>query len=112
MGTNAFVYKEGKTSEFLRKQIRSDDEAYEMYNDYAFRNGFGIRIDKSEWRRDGSFLKKQFVCANEGFKDDKRKNLRSYEKFDARTGCLAFVHFHVDEQDVWTCTRHAMVHKS
>ena len=108
--TDSVVYIKATKSELLRKVVYFVEEAYEMYNEYAFRKGFGIRLDVSKWRKDGSLSKKRFVCANEGFKDDKRKNRRSYEKLDVRTDCSAFVRFHIDHKGVWTCKRHDMVH--
>ncbi|XP_021753449.1 protein FAR1-RELATED SEQUENCE 5-like isoform X2 [Chenopodium quinoa] len=104
------MYLEAEQSELKDKEFKSEDEAFEAYNEYAFRKGFGIRIGKSKRRRDDSFLMKRFVCCNEGFKDNKCKNKRIYEKLDHRTGCLAFVQFHIDHLGVYTCTRHEMVH--
>ncbi|XP_021747347.1 protein FAR1-RELATED SEQUENCE 5-like [Chenopodium quinoa] len=107
---DGIVYQEAEKSELLYKEFKSEDEAYEMYNEYALRKGFGVRVGKCKWRRDGSLLKKRFLCANEGYKDDKCRNRRAYEKLDCRTGCNAFIQFFVDHDGVWTCSRHEMVH--
>ncbi|XP_021735691.1 protein FAR1-RELATED SEQUENCE 5-like [Chenopodium quinoa] len=107
---NAILFEEAASSEFYGKQFPSEDVAYEMFNEYAFRKGFGIRIGKSKRRRDDSFYMKRFVCTNEGFKDDKCRNNRLYERLNIRTGCLAFVQLSIDRSGVYTCTRHEMVH--
>ncbi|XP_056697914.1 protein FAR1-RELATED SEQUENCE 5-like [Spinacia oleracea] len=49
--------------------VKDDDEAYELYNSHAFRNGFGTRKGKKEYRNGTKIVRQRFfVCAYEGFK--------------------------------------------
>ncbi|XP_021863320.2 uncharacterized protein [Spinacia oleracea] len=85
------VVEKASASELMLKEVRSDDEAYEMYNDYAFRKGFSIRkrlIRTS--RRTGLWIMRRFLCSNSGFKDVKKETLRKYERSDLRTGLEVF----------------------
>ena len=88
----------------LGKTFKSEPEALEYYNQYAYSKGFSIRVDKHKKReKDGSLKMKRFVCSRQGFKDNKCKNNRGYERFDVRCGCLAYVQFHIDVNGLWTC---------
>ncbi|XP_021772683.1 protein FAR1-RELATED SEQUENCE 5-like [Chenopodium quinoa] len=48
----------------MRKQVRSDSEAYEMYNDYAFRHEFSIRRGKNQYV--GNWRGRNYLCSNAG----------------------------------------------
>ncbi|XP_048493297.1 protein FAR1-RELATED SEQUENCE 5-like [Beta vulgaris subsp. vulgaris] len=53
--TYVVEFEEGSESELLQKQVKSDEEAFELYNDYAFKFGFGVRKGKTRCRvKDGS----------------------------------------------------------
>ena len=111
VGTNAIVYKEGEISELLRKQVRSDDEAYEMYNNYAFRHDFSIRKGVVRYVGISSFWSgRKYLCSNACLKDTSSKIPRKYHKLNYRTCCEAFVEFVIDNYGVWTCVHHNMVH--
>ncbi|XP_048491407.1 protein FAR1-RELATED SEQUENCE 5-like [Beta vulgaris subsp. vulgaris] len=83
IGKKTYVveFEEGSESELLQKQVKSDEEAFELYNEYAFKFGFGVR-----------------------------KGHKLYSKVDYRTGCRAYVQFHVDEDGVYTLVAHVMGH--
>ncbi|XP_021759663.1 protein FAR1-RELATED SEQUENCE 5-like [Chenopodium quinoa] len=81
------IYTEAKESELMRKTITSDDEAYNLYNDYAFKIGFSIRKGNN----------------------DSKRHVRKFEKLDFRTNCGAFVEFIIDP-GVWTVVDHQMEH--
>uniref|UniRef100_A0A7N0VE28 SWIM-type domain-containing protein n=1 Tax=Kalanchoe fedtschenkoi TaxID=63787 RepID=A0A7N0VE28_KALFE len=75
----------------LGKYFDTMEEAYDAYNHYAARRGFGIRKHFSaRSRRNGEVIRKEYVCNKEGFKNvvpqtiDHKKRRR-----DARTGCQA-----------------------
>ncbi|XP_021714881.1 protein FAR1-RELATED SEQUENCE 5-like [Chenopodium quinoa] len=108
--SDEIMFEEATKSELLYKDFNSEEEAYDIYNEYAFKHGSGIRIDKSKSRNDGSLKMKRFVCCNEGWKDEKAKNKRTYERLNIRTGCLAFIQFKIDRLGLWTCTKHYMKH--
>ncbi|XP_056691840.1 protein FAR1-RELATED SEQUENCE 5-like [Spinacia oleracea] len=80
------VVEEASESELMLKEVRSDDEGYEMYKDYAFRKGFNIckgLIRTS--RRTDLWSMRRFVCSNAGFKDVKKEILRKYERYLLRS---------------------------
>uniref|UniRef100_A0A803LMI2 Protein FAR1-RELATED SEQUENCE n=1 Tax=Chenopodium quinoa TaxID=63459 RepID=A0A803LMI2_CHEQI len=74
------VYSEADTSELLDAEVKDADEAYNLYNNYAYRFGFSIRKGKTRPRNDGT------------------------------TGCKAHVPFAVDKSGVHRCKRHVMDH--
>ncbi|XP_019159915.1 PREDICTED: protein FAR1-RELATED SEQUENCE 7-like [Ipomoea nil] len=72
--------------------VCSVDEAYDMYNDYAFRVGFCVRRGKQRYNSATKTMEtKMFHCSKDGFKRSTRKGC--YSKIDGRTGCGAFVQF-------------------
>ncbi|XP_021772600.1 uncharacterized protein LOC110736633 [Chenopodium quinoa] len=82
LGTSdKIVFEEATKLELLGKDFNTEQEAYDSYNEYAFRHGFGIRIDKSKTRNDYSLKMKRFVCCIEGWKDDKAKNKRFMDMY-------------------------------
>lgn len=98
-------------SVIIGKKFNCEQEAYDFFNDYGYSKGFSVRVGKSKRRdKDKTLKMKRFVCSNEGHKDDKCERSRSYERLETRTGCGAFVHFNIDREGVWLCTRHNMVH--
>uniref|UniRef100_A0A803MDK5 FAR1 domain-containing protein n=1 Tax=Chenopodium quinoa TaxID=63459 RepID=A0A803MDK5_CHEQI len=85
----------------MRKTVTSDDEAYNLYNDYAFNIGFSIRkgnirtVGKtSVWRSRG------YVCSCAGLKNDSKRHVRKFKKLDFRTNCGAFVEFIIDPEQL------------
>jgi hypothetical protein len=71
------------------------ESAKEFYESYALRVGFSVRIGQHK-KVDGVVLYKLFLCANEGFWEDKGERglesgseKRSYEKRITRCGCEA-----------------------
>ena len=105
------VYKESEKSELQWKQVKSDAEAYEMYNDYAFRHGFSIRKGKVRYVGTSSVWRgRNYVCSNAGLKDTSSKVPKKYSKLDYRTCCEAYIDFVIDEKGVWTAVKHNMDH--
>ena len=74
--SDEILFEEATKSELLYKDFNSEEKAYDTYNEYAFKHGFSIRIDKRKTRNDNSLKMKRFVCCNEGWKDDKARNKR------------------------------------
>jgi hypothetical protein len=48
--------------------FKSEEDAYEFYNEYAGKIGFSIRKSHSKLRPDKSVYQKHIVCSNEGGK--------------------------------------------
>nr|GMD39417.1 protein FAR1-RELATED SEQUENCE 5-like [Ipomoea batatas] len=95
--------------DLLGVSVSSIDEAYEVYNDYAFRLGFSVRRGKQRYSAGTKQLKmKKFNCSKSGFKRVLRKG--SYLKVDVRTGCRASVQFDLDGNGMWTVTKYQKFH--
>ncbi|XP_057248910.1 protein FAR1-RELATED SEQUENCE 5-like [Beta vulgaris subsp. vulgaris] len=109
--TYVVEFEEGSESELLQKQVKDDEESFELYNEYAFEFGFSVRKGKTRCRvKDDSICIRQMVCWRTGFKNVNNVGHKSYSKVDYRTGCRAYVQFHVDEDGVYTCVAHVMGH--
>lgn len=104
------VFEEAEESELMFKEVNSDVEAYELYNDYAFRKGFSVRKSKVRRSKNNDLSMRKFLCSNAGLKDEKRKRTRAFEKLNIRSGCKAFVQFHISEDGVYRVIKHNMVH--
>ncbi|XP_021770663.1 protein FAR1-RELATED SEQUENCE 5-like [Chenopodium quinoa] len=109
---NAVVFKEVEVSGLMmRKEVRSEQKAFDLYNDYAFKIGFSIR--RSNVRiayKTNIWRSRKYVCSNAGLKDDSKKDVRRFEKLDFRTNCGALVEFIIDKHGVWTAVQHLMEH--
>ncbi|XP_019166801.1 PREDICTED: protein FAR1-RELATED SEQUENCE 7-like [Ipomoea nil] len=89
--------------------VCSVDEAYDMYNYYAFRVGFSVRRGKQRYSSATKTMKtKMFHCSKDGFKRSTGKGC--YSKIDGRTGCGAFVQFDLHENGMWIVSKHEKLH--
>lgn len=82
-------------------EVKSDAEAYNLCNNYAFRNGFSLR--KGHVRRDasGNIRQRNFVCSKEGFPvDEDLCDVKRCDRLETRTGCKALMRFTVSN-GVW-----------
>ena len=51
-------------------QVRSEEEAYNLYNEYALKRGFSIRkVITQEYN--GVIRQREFVCSKQGYKECK-----------------------------------------
>ncbi|XP_057249403.1 protein FAR1-RELATED SEQUENCE 5-like [Beta vulgaris subsp. vulgaris] len=105
-------YVKCETSELIHKEVVNDEEAYKLYNDYAFKCGFGIRKGKVCWRYDTKTIRQRFlVCSRAGLKDTKSGVPKAYTKLDQRCGCKAYIQFDVSkESGLFIVTKHHMIH--
>ncbi|XP_074298647.1 protein FAR1-RELATED SEQUENCE 5-like [Silene latifolia] len=103
-----FVVIEADESELLHKEVKNEQEAYDLYNDYAFLKGFSIRRNKQRKRSDGCGISmKQYCCSKEG---NKKSDAKCYTKQDIRTDCKAMICCYVDEKGTYIVTKHHMIH--
>ena len=82
-------------------EVKSDAEAYNLCNNYAFRKGFSLR--KGHVRRDasGNIRQRDFVCSKEGFPvDEDLCDVKRCNRLETRTGCKALMRFTVSN-GVW-----------
>ncbi|XP_056685870.1 protein FAR1-RELATED SEQUENCE 5-like [Spinacia oleracea] len=79
--------------------VKDDDEAYELYNSHAFRDDFGTRKGKKEYRSGTRIVRQRFfVCAYERFRNPDGITPKYFFKNYRRTGCKALVQFDVDKK--------------
>ncbi|KAF9622705.1 hypothetical protein IFM89_032885 [Coptis chinensis] len=83
--------------------FESEDDAYEKYNEFARKVGFGIWKGNSYKRPDGTVRSRVFVCFKEGFRrnDHRAKNVREHK--ETITGCKARMMIKQNE-DEWVAS--------
>uniref|UniRef100_A0A803LL49 FAR1 domain-containing protein n=1 Tax=Chenopodium quinoa TaxID=63459 RepID=A0A803LL49_CHEQI len=107
-------FTEAKKSKLYLKKVKSDDEAYELYNNYAFKHGFGTRKAKKNFREDKATIRQRFcVCSYAGFKKERKPGdePKVYQKRNFRTGCKAMIQFDVElDSGLFVVVKHLMDH--
>ncbi|XP_021740854.1 protein FAR1-RELATED SEQUENCE 5-like [Chenopodium quinoa] len=108
-------FTEATESELFDRKVKSDEEAYDLYNSYAFKHGFGICKDRLNRRDDKDRTPRQrfLVCSFAGFKQEKKHGEQSkvYQKRNFRTGCKAHIQFDIDKvSGLYVVVNHTMVH--
>ncbi|XP_019179032.1 PREDICTED: protein FAR1-RELATED SEQUENCE 5-like [Ipomoea nil] len=89
--------------------VSNADEAFEVYNSYAYRLGFSVRKGHQRYKGSSNTIQmKKFCCSKAGYKAN--SGVKAYSKIDTRTGCGAFVQFDVGDDGLWTVTKHEKVH--
>ncbi|XP_019152215.1 PREDICTED: protein FAR1-RELATED SEQUENCE 12-like [Ipomoea nil] len=85
--------------------VSNADEAFEVYNSYAYRLGFSVRKGHQRYKGSTNTIQmKKFCCSKAGYKAN--SGVKAYSKIDTRTGCGAFVQFDVGDDGLWTVTKH------
>lgn len=87
---------------YLGQVVNSKDEAYDLYQEHAFKTGFSVRKGK-ELYYDNEKKKtrlKDFYCSKQGFKNNEPDGEVAYKRADSRTNCLAMVRFNVTKEGV------------
>ncbi|XP_021731351.1 protein FAR1-RELATED SEQUENCE 9-like [Chenopodium quinoa] len=112
--TDGEGFTEAKESELLHRKVKSDEEAYDLYNRYAFKHGFGTRKGKLNTREDKVTIRQRFCqCSYVGFKRVNKPGAepKVYKKRDFRTGCKAMIQFDVDKDSgLFVVVKHLMEH--
>jgi zinc finger SWIM domain-containing protein 3 len=75
----------------LEMEFESEIAAYDFYNEYSKKTGFGIRREYgNKSKKDGILTSRRFVCSKEGDRGvDKRDYLTKEPRAETRTGCTA-----------------------
>lgn len=97
---------------YLGQVVNSKDEAYDLYQEHAFKTGFSVRKGK-ELYYDNEKKKtrlKDFYCSKQGFKNNEPDGEVAYKRADSRTNCLAMVRFNVTKEGVWKVTKLILDH--
>ncbi|CAI9089850.1 OLC1v1024497C1 [Oldenlandia corymbosa var. corymbosa] len=93
------------------KTARSEKEAYDLYNDHARLIGFSVRVGKQKFRGKTDKVRiKKFCCNREGYKRSGENGDVCHERINFWCGCPAYIHFTVDKDGLWTCTKHLVDH--
>ncbi|XP_019189715.1 PREDICTED: protein FAR1-RELATED SEQUENCE 5-like [Ipomoea nil] len=91
--------------------VNNGDEAFELYNGYAYRVGFSVRKCQQRYKASTKSIQmKRFFCAKAGYKEKPNSGVKIYSKIDIRTGCGALVQFEVGGDGMWTVTKHVKEH--
>ncbi|KAI5666242.1 hypothetical protein M9H77_16095 [Catharanthus roseus] len=79
--------------------VASEEDAFSLYNDFAFRLGFSVRKDKQKFKA-GSNMKylKQFYYH------------KQEKQFDIQTDCKAMIEFCLNNEGGWTVSSHNASH--
>ncbi|KAI5668677.1 hypothetical protein M9H77_18530 [Catharanthus roseus] len=72
----------------VRTMVRSEEDAFKLYNDYEFKLEFNVQ----------------------GKKCDKAKVDKCYSKVDLCTDCNAMIEFHLNDKGGWTMSKHKFSH--
>jgi zinc finger SWIM domain-containing protein 3 len=95
--TSAIIPKVGMS-------FKSEEEAYEFYNNYAGKMGFSIRNSHSKLRSDKTIYKKHIVCSSEGERGAHSKHDTAKQNSITRSGCDARIQLSIAHDGVWrTC---------
>ncbi|KAM0864999.1 hypothetical protein ACQ4PT_043567 [Festuca glaucescens] len=79
--------------------FKSEEDAYEFYNEYAGKIGFSIRKSHSKLRPDKSVYQKHIVCSNEGERGTHSKHDTLKQNAATRSRCDARIQFSVTRED-------------
>ena len=90
--------------------FKSEEDAYEFYNQYAGKIGFSIRKSHSKLRSDKSVYQKHIVCSNEGERGTHSKHGTSKENAATRTHCDARIQFSISREGVWRVKKVVLEH--
>ncbi|KAK3130749.1 hypothetical protein QOZ80_6BG0497590 [Eleusine coracana subsp. coracana] len=107
----------GKSDEpYVGMEFESDAAARALYNAYAVRHGFGIRVARSRSeRRKGVevLVMKRFVCLKEGHhkkKPDEPSNKKKRKRLSIRDGCPAMMEVVRRGPDKWVVSKLVLEH--
>ncbi|KAL6227096.1 PREDICTED: protein FAR1-RELATED SEQUENCE 5-like isoform X1 [Fragaria vesca subsp. vesca] len=90
--------------------VENENEAYELYNTYAFKKGFSIRKGKVRRDAQNKLRQRDYFCSKEGFPlDEEVGEAKKVRRLDTRTGCKAMVRFNV-EDGKWRIVQFNPVH--
>ena len=88
---------ENSDDNLLDKVAYTEDEVYNLYNNYALRTGFSIQKGRPRYFNGTKNIRqREFLCSKEGFKiDEDPCEEKNCKKLETRTGCKAFIRFTV-----------------
>ncbi|KAM0828464.1 hypothetical protein ACQ4PT_067526 [Festuca glaucescens] len=90
--------------------FKSEEDAYEFYNEYAGKIGFSIRKSHSKLRPDKTIYKKHIVCSNEGERHTHSTHETLKQNAETRSRCDARVQFSISRDGVWKVQKVVLEH--
>jgi hypothetical protein len=90
--------------------FKSEEDAYEFYNEYAGKIGFSIRKSHSKLRPDKTIYKKHIVCSNEGERHTHSTHETLKQNAETRSRCDARVQFSIARDGVWKVEKVVLEH--
>lgn len=106
---------EAMVSPYVGMVFKSDDDAFEYYGNFARRNGFSIRKERSRLSPQLGIYKRDFVCYRSGFAPAKKKPTGEHhrDRKSVRCGCDAKMYLSkevVDGVSQWFVVQFSNVH--
>ncbi|KAJ1378345.1 FAR1 DNA-binding domain, partial [Sesbania bispinosa] len=97
---------------FLGQVVYSKDEAYNLYQEHAFKMGFSVRRGRALYydSEKKNIRLKDYYCSKQGFKNNEPQGEVTYERADSRTNCQAMVRFNVSKEGLWKITKLELNH--
>ncbi|KAM3749111.1 hypothetical protein ACB098_05G157900 [Castanea mollissima] len=88
---NDMVPLESMVAPYVGMVFKSDDDAFEYYGNFARKNGFSIRKERSRLSPQLGIYKRDFVCYRSGFAPAKKKPIGEHhrDRKSVRCGCDA-----------------------
>lgn len=112
---NELVSSEAMVSPYVGMVFNSDDDAFEYYGNFARKNGFSIRKERSRLSPQLGIYKRDFVCYRSGFAPARKKPTGEHhrDRKSVRCGCDAKLYLSkevVDGVSQWFVVQFSNVH--
>ncbi|XP_059624816.1 putative protein FAR1-RELATED SEQUENCE 10 isoform X2 [Cornus florida] len=106
---------EAMVAPYVGMLFKSDDDAFEYYGNFARKNGFSIRKERSRLSPQLGIYKRDFVCYRAGFAPAKKKQTGEHhrDRKSVRCGCDAKMYLSkevVDGVSQWFVVQFSNVH--
>ncbi|XP_010101241.2 protein FAR1-RELATED SEQUENCE 5 [Morus notabilis] len=96
---------------YVGQEFDSEDAAHSFYTAYAMRMGFIVRMDCLRRSRDGTVIKRTFVCNKEGYRRTNRSDENSKRpRKPFRMGCKAKLSLRRLSTGIWIVTKFIKEH--
>ncbi|KAB2620597.1 protein FAR1-RELATED SEQUENCE 5-like [Pyrus ussuriensis x Pyrus communis] len=90
--------EESYVGDLYGKIVKNEQEAYDLYNEYAAHIGFSIRKKQRRYDKNGDLSTLNFCCSKEGFRQDSDPcEEKKTKRLDERTGCQAKIRFLLED---------------
>ncbi|KAK4426539.1 protein FAR1-RELATED SEQUENCE 8 [Sesamum alatum] len=95
----------------LVQVVQTENEAYELYQDYANLVGFSVRKGKQYYVSGTNMLRwKSYLCSKEGVKDERPRSKGTRKRKTTRIECKAMIAFNNDKDGLWRVAKFVKEH--